>query len=382
MYSKRYVTHKTCRSCGSLVESVYSLGNFSINEFLDSPGKGEKCFLELVKCVQCGLLQLKHTVNPKKLFSSQYWYRSSVNPVIEKDLKDIAQYYKKGGVWIDVGSNDGTLLKYVSRKYTRIGVEPAKNLAKELKRNCDIVITEFWENYSLIKADIITAFGMLYDSENPNLFVKKVKEYLKPKGIFVAQIMMLKSMLELNDVSNICHEHLEYYSYHSLMKLFERNGLEIFKIKENKMNGGSYRIFSRHFRKGSITYKEPKPDYEKFVRNIKNSKEETVNFIKKVTTEGKKVYGYGASTKGNTILQWYGLNNKFIEGIADRNKKKWGKYTVATNIPIVSEKEGRKKADYFFILPYGFTNYFIGRERIWQEKGGKFIVSIPRFRVF
>lgn len=376
----RIIQKKCCRVCKGRLKKIYSLGDIAVNSFPEKPSKGQKCPLELAECKSCSLLQLKHTAEASELYKSQYWYRSSTNPVIVRDLRKMARQYTKGGVWIDIGANDGTLLKYVSRKYERIGVEPAKNLTKELRRNCDVAIADFWENYQFKKADVITAFGMLYDSENPNLFVEKVKEYLNPNGIFVAQIMTLYPMLKLNDFSNICHEHLEYYSYKSLVSLFERNGLEITNVEENKINGGSYKLYARHYGKGSIRHKEPKPDYQKFIKNIERNRDKTVTFIKKKLEEGKKIYGYGASTKGNTILQWYGLDNRHITGIADRNPRKWGKYTVATNIPIISEKEGRKKADYFFVLPYGFIRHFLQREKEWRRKG-KFIVSIPEFSV-
>jgi len=195
--------------------------------------------------------------------------------------------------------------------------------------------------------------------------------------------MCLRPMLEKNDLGNICHEHLEYYSYESLKYLFEKNGLEIFKVEENNINGGSYRLFARHFKKGSIDYPErfTIDDYKAFFDRVNNNKKLCVDFIRNVTAEGKKVYAYGASTKGNTILQYYGLNSKLIVGAAEKSREKWGKYTVGTMIPIVSEDEARKNADYFLVLPWAFFNSFFEKEREWLEKGGKFIVPLPKFRV-
>lgn len=186
-----------------------------------------------------------------------------------------------------------------------------------------------------------------------------------------------------NAVVHNCHEHLEYYSFESLKFLFEANGLEIFKVEENSINGGSYRIFARHYKKGSIPFQEKftKKDYKDFFTRIKKNKDACVEFIKQEVKKGKLIYGYGASTKGNTILQYYGLDNKMIEGIADKSPEKWGKYTVGTYIPIVDEKEARKKADYFLVLPWAFFETFYKRETEWLERGGKFIVPLPQCKV-
>jgi hypothetical protein len=165
--------------------------------------------------------------------------------------------------------------------------------------------------------------------------------------------------------------------------LFEKNGLEIFKIEENSINGGSYRIFARHYKNGSIKFKEnfTKKDYKDFYKRIEKNKKLCVDFIKDAVKKGKRVYVYGASTKGNTILQYYGLNSKLIEGAADKSPEKWGKYTVGTMIPVVKEEEARKKADYFLVLPWAFFETFKKREKAWLKKGGKFIVPLPNFHI-
>jgi len=191
-------------------------------------------------------------------------------------------------------------------------------------------------------------------------------------------------MIEKNDIGNICHEHIEFYSLKSLKYLFENNGLEIFKIEENDINGGSYRIFCRKFNKGSIAL--PKENVltsvKKFVKRANRNKQVTMNFIKKQIKKEKKIFLYGASTKGNTILQYYKLNNKIIPFAAERSPEKWKKYTVGTGIKIISEKEARKlKPDYFFVTPWGFIKEFIKREHSWLKKGGKFIVPFPKFKL-
>jgi len=297
-------------------------------------------------------------------------------------------------VVLDIGANDGTLLNYYKRKkFITIGCEPAKNLQKLLKRNCTFQLNDFWSkkklNKILIKKKlkkpkIITAIGMFYDLENPNKFIKDAADSLNDKGIFIAQLMCLKSMIEKNDLGNICHEHIEFYSLKSIKFLFEKNGLEIFKIEKNDINGGSYRIYCRKFTNGSI--KLPNENVLKlmkgFVNRVKKNKQLIVNFINKKNQEKKKIYLYGASTKGNTVLQYYGLNSKMIPFAAERSPEKWGKYTIGTGIKIISEKMARSlKPDYFFVTPWGFIKEFIKREENWLKNGGSFILPFPKFKL-
>ena len=225
---------------------------------------------------------------------------------------------------------------------------------------------------------------MFYDLEDPSEFIKHAADALDDDGIFVAQLMCSHSMFKTNDLGNICHEHLEYYSYKSLKYLFEKNGLKIFKINQNKINGGSYRIYCKKNIKRSIKYKE-NSDYKeiiKFIKRVKKNKTETVKFIKKQNKLGKKIFLYGASTKGNTLLQYYGLSNKEIPFAAERSKSKWGRYTVGSGIKILSEENARKlNPDYFFVMPYGFISEFIKREKKWLKGGGKFMLPYPKFKV-
>jgi len=390
-------TRTTCRLCGSLeLKSILSLGNLYVSNFIKEKSDQDiQAPLELVLCqnLECRLLQLKHTAPQELMYSRHYWYRSSISPVIKADLKEIAEEtikmaeMKDGDIFLDIGANDGTLFDYVPKKFIRVGCEPADNLQDELVERSDHVIHDFWseETYkklNLPKAKVVTAIGMFYDMENPNQFIRDAEKVMTDDGLFIAQLMTLKPMILKNDVGNICHEHLEYYSYPSLVYLFERNGLEIFKVEENNINGGSYRLFARKLKNGSIDYPEPDFDYEDFARRLEDNKKKCVDFIKAEISKGKKVYGYGASTKGNTILQYYGLESSLVTAIADKSEEKWGKYTVGTMIPIISEDEARRvKPDYFMILPYAFVDTFIEREKDWLNQGGKFIISIPEFKI-
>ena len=253
------------------------------------------------------------------------------------------------------------------------------------------MINDFWHTKHLNKIPskhqklkVISAIGMFYDLEDPSEFIKHAADALDEDGIFVAQLMCSHSMFRTNDLGNICHEHLEYYSYNSLKYLFEKNGLKIFKMSENKINGGSYRIYCKKNIKKSIKFKEQASYSEivKFIKRVKENKKTTVEFIKKNIKLGKKIFLYGASTKGNTLLQCYGLTNKEIPYAAERSKVKWGKYTVGSGVKIISEENARKlKPDYFFVMPYGFINEFLIREKDWLNEGGKFLLPYPKLKV-
>tara|TARA_B100001248_G_C27201847_1_gene371666 strand:- start:119 stop:697 length:579 start_codon:yes stop_codon:yes gene_type:complete len=191
-------------------------------------------------------------------------------------------------------------------------------------------------------------------------------------------------MLKTNDLGNICHEHLEYYSFDSLKYLYEKNGLEITNIIKNQVNGESYRIFARKLKNGSIKYNENTSlkDIMKFVKDIENIKNNLNKFIDSELKKNKKIFVYGASTKGNTILQYFQIDNNRIPFAADRSPEKWGKYTVGSGIKIISEQEARDlNPDYFLVLPWSFLDNFIERENEWRKKGGKFIVPFPELRI-
>lgn len=395
--SLKNIVRTSCRLCGSTrLKEVISLGVQYINDFPSHPrekGRNGKCPLEVILCQDCSLFQLRHTAPQELLYSRRYWYKSGINDTIKADLKTIADTaaaivnLKPDDVLLDIGANDGTLLSYLKGRAVRVGCEPASNLLAELEANAEYVIGDFWtkENYDKLgagKAKAITAIGMFYDMEDPNQFIRDAAQVLAPRGVFIAQLMTLKPMLEQNDLGNICHEHLEYYTYKSLTYLFETNGLEIYDVQENAVNGGSYRLFAHHLDKGSIDYPENcgEGDLHRFGDRLKQQRELCVGHLKQAVKHGKHVYVYGASTKGNVILQYYGIDNTLIDGAADRNPVKWGKYTL-TDIPIVSEAEGRDKADIFLVLPYGFIDEFVRRESAWLKAGGEFVVPLPEFRV-
>ena len=401
--SKKIKKVKKCLLCGrSKLRSLFNVGNLYVSNFVTKNNiyNGTKSKLNLLYCSNCTLIQLSHLAPQEIMYRRFYWYKSGVTKTMREGLKELfldcvkKAKLKKNDVILDIGANDGTLLKYFKiNKFKTIGCEPATNLKSELKKNCNYLISDFWSKKVLFKLlkrkrikkpKLITAIGMFYDLEDPNKFIKDAADSLDDRGIFVAQLMSLKSMIEKNDLGNICHEHIEFYSFKSIKYLFEKNGLEIFKISSNDINGGSYRFYCRKFKRGSIRL--PKENIlkmmKKFVYRVKMNKRITVNFIKKQIENNKKIFLYGASTKGNTVLQYYGLNKEMIPYAAERSPFKWGKYTIGTGIKIISEKKAKKmKPDFFFVTPWGFIKEFIKREKNWLNNGGKFILPFPKMKI-
>jgi NDP-4-keto-2,6-dideoxyhexose 3-C-methyltransferase len=403
MSQMEVVEHRRCRLCGNEnLTDVHNFGSHYVSNFVDREdiSTGLKAPLDLVICDHCSLIQLRHTAPMELMYARHYWYRSGVTATMREGLRDIAVAVENivslndGDVVLDIGANDGTFLaNFKDRNVTTVGCEPANNLTDLLRDNVDVVINDFWsaeafdaaaKTHGFGKAKVITALGMFYDLEDPSAFIADVAASLAEGGLFVAQLMCLKTMLDQNDLGNICHEHLEYYSLDSLKYLFENNGLEMIKIEENDINGGSYRIFCRHFSGHGMDYDEKTgmDDLRAFVDRIDRNRAACVEFIREEVARGKTVYVYGASTKGNTILQYYGLDHTLITAAAERSPEKWGKFTIGTGIPIVSEDEARAaQPDYFLVLPWAFFSEFYEREKAWRDAGGKFIVPLPDFRV-
>lgn len=404
---------KNCRVCGfKNLTPILSLGEMYISDFVKKENKAEKAPLDLLLCNAndggCGLLQLKHTISHEQMYRN-YWYRSGMNKTMTEELNSIAQKvqllvnFKAGDFVMDIGANDGTLLRgYSNQEINRIGFEPARNLKKYNKVGTTKVINDFFnyatwkKTFGKAKVKAITAIAMFYDLDYPNKFVGDIVKCLDKDGVFIIQMSYLPTMLSQNAFDNICHEHVEYYSLFSLENLLKRHNLEVFDVELNNVNGGSYRIYMKHKdNKRPVTKRvvnlrkyekklglNDRKIYDQFVKRINNSKDQLTTFVKNEIANGKIIHVYGASTKGNTLLQFYNLDASLIKAAAERNTDKWGKKTIGTLIPIISEEESRKqKPDYFLVLPWHFFEEFKEREKKFLEEGGKFILPLPKFKI-
>ena len=405
---------QACRNCqNNNLKHILNIGNQYLVDFLEEEGENFTAPLELVLCDPetngCGLLQLHHTVSPDLLYR-RFWYKSGVNQTIRDDLEEIVRKAEEkvnlenDDIVLDIGANDGTLLRFYKNKSIKpIGFEPATNLLEEASIDTFKIFNEYFNaksfksEFGTKKARVITSISMFYDLDKPHDFVGDIKDILDDNGIWILQMNYLVTMLENNAFDNIVHEHLEYYSLQSLEYLLNKHDLEVFDVEQNNINGGSIRVYIKfkNSNKFSISKNvDSVREYEKkiglnntktyldFAKRILNLREQTCGFIEDEIRDGKKIYVYGASTRGNTLLQYYGLNSELILAAAERNPEKWGKKTVGSKIPIISEKQARsEKPDYFLILPWYFKEEFVKRESEFLQNGGKFLIPLPEFEV-
>jgi NDP-4-keto-2,6-dideoxyhexose 3-C-methyltransferase len=408
MASQTVAPIRACRVCRSTeLDEILSLGNQYVSDFVASDGNSPQAPLELVRCKDCGLVQLRHTFSRGSLYR-HYWYKSGISPTMRNALADLVARACEiakpgpGDLVVDIGCNDGTLLRsYRTKGLTLVGFEPAENLVEEARKGTGWIFNDFFngkifkQKFDDKKPKIVTSVAMFYDLEDPLSFVADVGEILAADGIWAVQQNYLATMLEQNGFDNIGHEHLEYYTLETMQFLLNKFGLEVFDVETNTVNGGSFRTFVCHTGQYPIRHAvahmkkhearlglNKHATYELFAEKIREMRTEAFNFIAKEVKSGKTVYVYGASNRGNTILQYYGLDHQMVSKAADSNPEKWGRKTVGTLIPIVSKEEARRdKPDYFLVLPHHFLEEIIRDEKEYLQNGGKFIVPLPKFRI-
>lgn len=401
---------------------ILKLGKHYVSDFIKSESDYEgrkKWSLDLELNEEIGAARLTE-IPPSETMWGKYWYRSGINATMTKELGSIVSEIcsrvklKEGDVWLDIACNDGTLLKQVPEKFVKLGIDPADDtFVAEASKWGKIVQDYFsWEAYEKTghadkKAKVITTIAMFYDLIDPTQFLTDINKVLAEDGVWVVQASYTPLMIQQLAFDNICHEHAYYYSLNSLKRLFDKHDLKIVDCDLNDVNGGSFRIYVQknsapvtsfgsaplrdvcNFRMQSILdYETNKFDigkkevWEKFAQDIEDLKNQTVDFIKKEKAAGKVICGYGASTKGNTLLQYFELDHTLIDAIAERSPYKFGLKTIGTNIPILSEEEVRAmKPDYMIVLPWHFINEFVEREKEYLSNGGKFIVPCPKFEI-
>ena len=410
----------TCRVCGSSqLEQILDLGSQYLASRFPSPDLFDQepgpFPLTLVRCSdpeKCGLVQLKHTVDPLLMYS-QYGYLSGINESMRGHLESVVRVAEswvplnESSTVVDIGCNDGTLLGHyqLADSMTRIGFEPAANAA-EIARSCGIKVEQSFfgsqDSVALLsgrQADVVTSIAMFYDLEDPQTFVDSVAAILAPTGVWVIEMSYLPSMLQTKSVDTICHEHLEYYALKQIEWMVSRSGMVILDADLNSVNGGSLQLVVGHQEHWSrqaldasnvnrllaeeetLGLNSTVP-YERFARECELVRTAIKDHISRIKTSGAVVAGYGASTKGNTLLQYCNLSAKDIAYLADRNPWKEGRVTPGTRIPIVSENEFRKQApEIALVLPWHFIDGFVARERKFLESGGAFLVPLPEVRL-
>ncbi len=409
---------KKCRITNEKLIPVLDLGEIYLNNFLKfkdlSAPKGK---LRIGFGKKSKLVQLLDTADQNKLYKN-YWYRSGTNKTMTDQLREIIEIVpkwaelKKNDVVLDIGCNDGTLLNHYNSigKFYRIGIDPATNIAKEGKKNSEAHSVSFFDRkvfkkLTKRKAKVITSIAMFYDLDDPKKFVSDINYCLHDNGIWILQISYTPLMMSLNAFDNIIHEHIEYYTLESLMPLFKKYNFEVIDAEINDVNAGSLRLvvkkknnnlsnvagFTKEIGKlrlESLILKEKKlklgdkNTYFEFKKRVDIQKNKLIRLLKNLKKKKKKVYGYGASTKGNTLLQYYKIDDTLVKAIAERQNSKDGLMTVGSWIPIISEKKMRNiRPDYLLVLPWQFMHEFVRREVKFLKRGGKFIVPLPEVKV-
>ncbi|MFH1000770.1 MAG: class I SAM-dependent methyltransferase [Bacteroidota bacterium] len=406
---------KKCLICGNeALEPIIDLGIQSLTGVFPRTkgmpiGKGP---LQLVKCQEdkdvkhCGLVQLRHIYNTGDLYGQTYGYRSSLNRSMVNHLHSKVKRImrrvslKQQDMVIDIGSNDSTLLQgYPAKQFTLVGVDPLGEKMRKYYPTHIHLITDYFSKKALEKyfgsrkAKIITSIAMFYDLESPLAFMQQVYELLANDGVWVFEQSYMPTMLYMNSYDTVCHEHLEYYCLKQIKWMVDRVGFKIIDVEFNKINGGSFSVMvakqdSSHREARGIVTRILKTEknlglhslkpYKAFRERVLQHKKKFQARIRKLNKNGKKVLGYGASTKGNVILQYCKLREKDIPFIAEVNPDKFGAYTPGTLIPIISEQEARAmKPDYFVVLPWHFKDNIVTREIEFLKGGGKLLFPLP-----
>jgi len=395
----------TCRVDNGNLTPLLDLGEQYLSDFREDDSLPPKYPLEVMMCEDCKLVQLGDTTPSGEMYHERYGFKSGVNEAIRNNLAEIVDecltLKPKARAWLDIASNDGTLLSNVPENIYRVGIDPITKYCKEAEAHADRIVNEFFSPQYFEKRlnedtvhqvfDVITSISMFYDLDDPNKFVSGVKQVLAKGGIWSIQQNYLLTTMELNAVDNVCHEHLEYYSLYALEKLLDRHGLEVFDCSTNLINGGSIRTLVA--RKGerpiqdSVERQRTKEldfgindpaKYEEFAKNVQERLKKLADFVMSEAVNGKVTYIYGASTRGGTIWQGAGLGVKHLPKAVERNPEKVGKMISSIQVPIISEEQARQEhPDYMLISPWFFGDVFVERERKYLEAGGKFIFPLP-----
>jgi len=405
-----------CRISGEELDPLFSLGDLYVSNFIEPQEKSKdfiKGNLTLAKGKRSGLVQLTESTDFDTMYRN-YWYNSGTNQSMTNQLSDIVENIKRrvqldpGSSWLDIGCNDGTLLSFVPSDMWKVGCDPSNSTRKAIDR-VNVLIPDYFSYESCQgegKFQVITAIAMFYDLEDPAQFLKNIYQSLERDGLLVIQMSYLPLMLQQMAFDNICHEHLTYYSLTVLNRLLEAHGFTVVDCEINDTNGGSFRVYAQkkdalpqsfgtapfrdvaNFRVESILHYESRLDlefgitYSNFMFQIQELKEDLIDLLTDLKRKGKTIWGYGASTKGNTLLQYFGLDHTMIDAIADRQTIKWGLKTVGTEIPIHSERDMHTaNPDFLLILPWHFVYEFTQREKEFLDSGGKFIVPCPKLEI-
>ena len=401
-----------CRISGSTnLLSVLSLGDQALTGVFPASASVPVTVgpLELVWCPDSGLLQLAHVYEASEMYGENYGYRSGLNASMVRHLTQkigkLEQFaeLKAGDTVLDIGSNDATSLKaYQTASLNRIGIDPTgakfrQYYPDDIKLVPDFFNAKNFDGVSKERAKIITSIAMFYDLEDPIAFARDIAHCLAPDGVWHFEQSYMPSMLRLTSYDTICHEHVEYYSLQVVEKILAAADMKVLDVQMNAVNGGSFAVTAGHkntTRKANrpvidwlLSQEErmglatPRP-YREFEERVFRHREDLRRLLRALRDDGKRILGYGASTKGNVVLQYCGIGPDLVEAIAEVNPDKFGHVTPGSHIPIVSEADALKmKPDYYLVLPWHFKDNILQREQKYLADGGKMIFPFPEIEI-
>lgn len=405
----------SCRVCGSdSLVTILSLGDqYLTGVFPVSLDQTvQRGSLELVKCCgenSCGLIQLGHVYDSNVMYGQNYGYRSGLNSSMVAHLKAKAEWLQKlnpitaDDLVLDVGSNDGTSLSFYNPDATRVGMDPTiAKFGKFYQQGIHAIpdffsAASFRERFGDRKAKIISSIAMFYDLEEPMKFVRDVEEVLADDGVWHFEQSYLPLMMERNAYDTVCHEHVEYYALQQIQWMTERCGLRILDVELNDINGGSFavtackessplksntQVIERMLMEERRLGIDSLVPFEEFKKRVFQHRDELIQLLDELVSKGKTIMGYGASTKGNVLLQFCGITKERLSAVVEVNPDKFGTYTPGTLLPIISEADAcTRKPDYYLVLPWHFRDNILSREAEFLFSGGKIIFPLPSIEI-
>lgn len=406
-------TIEQCRICGGdQLVTVMSVGQQaltgvfpkSLNERVTSGP------VDLIQCSSengCGLVQLKQSYDLSEMYGMNYGYRSGLNASMVSHLHQKVKsvialgILQSGDLVVDIGSNDATTLRaYPQGVYELLGVDPtgvkfSSFYSPEIKLASDFFSAEaVAKAVGKKKAKVITSFSMFYDLEDPIAFAREIEATLDDEGIWIFEQSYLPAMLRTNSFDTICHEHLEFYGLRQINWIASKTGLKVLGVEFNDVNGGSFsitaaKVGSNRKPNSEILQKileeevdlglENTKAFDEFKARVEIERLALMNFLQQAKLDGKRVCGLGASTKGNVLLQYYGIGSELLECIGEVNPDKFGCFTPGTLIPLVNEEVLlASNPDYLLILPWHFRGFF---EALPKLKGRSLVFPLPHFEI-
>jgi 2-polyprenyl-3-methyl-5-hydroxy-6-metoxy-1,4-benzoquinol methylase len=408
--------HSGCRFCGTKLEHTFvDLGMSPLCESYLSPdhlNQMEPFYpLHVYVCGKCFLVQLQEYVSPEHIFGDYAYFSSYSDSWLAHAKKYTDQMVERLAIGaqslvVEVASNDGYLLQYFAEKQIPVlGIEPAANVAAVAVQKGVSTLVKFFGTETARelaasgeKADLLLGNNILAQVPDLNDFLTGLKILLKPTGIITMEFPHLQRLMEGNQFDTIYHEHFSYFSLLTAEKIFAWHGLTLFDVEELPTHGGSLRIFVRHVEDSSKPVTSRVTDlrareesagytkmesYSRFAEQVKETKRKLLEFLIQAKRSGKKIAGYGAPGKGNTLLNYCAIRSDFLEYTVDRNPYKHGRFLPGTHIPIFPPERIREtQPDYLLILPWNLKDEIIKQNAFIREWGGKFVVPIPEVKVY